>query len=74
MVSERIDDSSYSPTVLVGNRPDHFGSCGNSPFEGGIRVRDHQEQSDRSTAERLGAKVEMLRRLVGDPEFGPSHR
>ena len=73
MVSERVDDSSYSPTVLVANRPHHFGSCCDSPVECGIWVLRNQEEPNRPTAERLGAEVEVLRGLVGEPEFGSAH-
>jgi hypothetical protein len=73
MVSERIDESSYSPTVLVANRRHHFGSCCDSPVECGIRVLHDQEQPNRPTAERLGAEVEVVRGLVGEPESGAAH-
>ncbi len=39
MVSERIDDSSYSPTMLVAHRPHEGGSGGDRLFERDIWVQ-----------------------------------
>ena len=42
MVPERIDDSSYSPTMLVAHRPHDGRSGGNSPFECGVWILQNQ--------------------------------
>src|SRR6266542_511738 len=74
MVAERIDDSSYPPTILVADGPNHGGSRCDGPFEGGIRIFHDHQNSNRTTAERLGAEVMVLRRLIGKPEFGCPYR
>src|SRR4051794_4420831 len=74
MMSERIDDSSYAPLILIGDWPDLFGACSNGPIEGDIRIFDDHDYPNRTSAERLGTEVEILRRLVGEPELGSFHR
>src|SRR4029453_10898910 len=70
MVSERIDDSSYAPTMLVVDGPYHSGSCRHSPFESRIGIFHDHDYPHRTAAERLRTEVEGLRCLVGQPEFG----
>jgi hypothetical protein len=73
MVSERINDSSYAPTVLIADWPNHSGARRYSPFESGIRIFHGHHHPHRTTAESLGAEVQMLRRFVGQPEFAAAH-
>ncbi len=68
MMFERIDDSSYAPTMLVADGPNHCGSSCDSPFESGIRIFHDHHYPHRTAAERPGAEVEVLRRFVGEPE------
>jgi hypothetical protein len=68
MVPERIDNSSYAPTVLIADGPNDCSSCCDSPIESGIRIFHNPHHPHRTTAERLWAKVEVLGRLVGEPE------
>lgn len=74
MVSERIDDSSHSPAVLVADRRHYFRSCCKSPFECRVWIFYDHQHPHRATAQRVGAEVGMFGRLVRDPEFGSSQR
>src|ERR1700682_4577317 len=69
MVPEWIDDSPYTPTVLVADGPNNCRSCRDNPIENDIRISHNHQYPHRTTAERLGAEVEVLWRLVGQPEF-----
>src|SRR5580704_7626797 len=74
MVSIRIDDSSYAPTMLIADRPNDGGSGCHGPFEKAIRIVHGHHHPDRATTQRLGAKIEVFRRLVGKPELGAFYR
>lgn len=74
MVSEGIDNSSYAPAVwLVADGPNDGGSRCDGPFESGIRIVNDQHHPHRTTAKGLGAEIQVLRRLVSEPEFGVPH-
>src|SRR5216684_1318368 len=74
VMSEGIDDSSYTPTILVCDGPNHGGSRRDGTCEGRIRVFHDHHHPDRAASEGLGAEVQVLRGLVGDPEFGFTDR
>src|SRR6266542_4953161 len=74
MVSERIDNSSYAPAVwLIFDGPNAGGSCFDGLFESGIRIVHGHHHPHRTTAQRLGTEIQVLRRLVSEPEFGFPH-
>src|SRR5262245_49785155 len=74
MVAKGINDASNAPAIaLIRDRPDYRGSGGDGPVEDGVRILDGQHHPRRTTAEGLRTEVEMLRRLVGEPELGPVH-
>src|ERR1017187_1870584 len=59
--------------MLVADGPNHGGSCRDGPLESGIRIFHDHHHPHRTTAKRLGAEVEVFRRLVSEPEFGCPH-
>jgi hypothetical protein len=70
MVPERIDDSSDAPIVLIADGPNYCGSCRDCAFENRIWILHNHHHPNRAATEGLGAKVEVLGGLVGEPEFG----
>src|ERR1700692_3104548 len=69
MVSERIDNSSEAPAILVADGPDNGGSrCGGS-VAGGIGILHRHHHAHRTTAERFRTEVRVLWRFVRDPKF-----
>src|SRR5438132_39357 len=66
--------TSLPPAILIADGPNHLGSRCDGPFESGIRIFHDHDHPRRTPAERLGAEVEVFRRLVSDPEFGSAHR
>jgi len=73
MVSEWIDDSSHAPTILVSHRPDDRSSCCNGSLESGVRIVDGHHHSNRTSAKRLGAEIQMFWRLIREPKLGVTY-
>jgi len=75
MVSERIDNAPHTPTVwLVGDGRNGGASGSNGLLENGIRIIDDHDDPHSAAAQRLRAEIQVLRRLIGNPEFGFLHR
>jgi hypothetical protein len=72
MMAERISDSADSPAIwLVRHGRNCFGSGLDRPVEEGVGVLDNDHHADGAAAQRLGAEVQMLGRLIRQPELGP---
>ena len=75
MMPERINDSSNPPAVmLIGNRPNNFGTRRHRPGKNCIRIFHHQNHTGRTPTQRLRAEIRMTRRFVRQPKLGPTHR
>ena len=70
MMAKWVDDAADSPPVLILNWPHDRGAGRNCPLECGVGIFHNHQQTYRSASKRLGAEVEVLRRLVGQPELG----
>src|SRR2546422_10913069 len=73
-MTEGVDDTCYAPAVLVSDGPDFSCPCSNGAAKRSIRVLHGQHDADRTSTERFGAEVEVLGRLVSNPEVGPCDR
>src|SRR6185503_18623210 len=74
VVTEWILNAPDAPTVvLIAHGPNHRGPRRDGSLERRVRIFDNQNHPDRTAPERLRAEVEMLGRLVGDPELGAVH-
>src|SRR5262245_5334476 len=70
VMAERIEQTTDPPAVFVAHGP-YFGSSGRDRLRehrGGIVHHQHEPRG--APAERLRAEIEMVRRLVSDPEPG----
>jgi len=56
--------------VFIAGRPNGSGPCRYGPIESGIRIANDHDHPHGTTAQRLRAEIQVLRRLVGDPKFG----
>src|SRR5579863_4705736 len=69
MMPKWIDNASNSPSVmLVFHRPDNLRSCSHSSRKNGVRVGGDQHHPYGSPAQRLGTKIQILRRFAGNPK------
>src|SRR5438105_6533052 len=74
MVSEWIANAPETPAIFIGNRHDLCGACRNGPRLHGRRIFYDHQHSYRASTQRFGTEVEMLRRLLSDPELRAVHR
>lgn len=74
MVPEGVGDASDAPMIgLVGDRPDDRGSGGNGAVEDSVGIVDCENDADGASVEAFGAEIEVLGRLVSEPEIGSSN-
>lgn len=74
VVTERIDNASDAPAVgLIGDRMDGFCAGANRTVERGIGIPNHHHHSHRAAAQAFRAEIEVLGRLIRNPEFGCAH-
>lgn len=74
MMSEGIDHAADSPAVLlIGDRPNNRSAGCDRPIEYRIRIIGNQHHPYRTSSNRRGAEIQMLRRFVGQPEYGVIH-
>ena len=71
VVAGGIDEAADAPAVvLVGDRPDDFGSGGDGAVEDNVGIVDGENEADGRAAEGFGAEILVLRGFFGDPELG----
>jgi hypothetical protein len=61
----------HTPTIgLVNHRLNDCGSRCNRLLESGVWIRDDHYHSDRTTAKRLGAEIQVFWRFIRQPKSG----
>lgn len=70
MMTEGIDDSSQTPSIVIADRPNHFRSRSNSSIERRIRIVYHHHHARRAASQGFRAEILVLGRLVRDPKIG----
>src|ERR1700730_8642210 len=71
---ERIDDPSEAPSILIADGRDYLCPRYDSLSEGHIWILHNHHHPRGATSERFRAEIQVLWRLVCDPESGPSNR
>src|SRR6185369_8793512 len=73
-MSERIDNTSEPPSVVVSDRHYLFCSRGYGAGKDGVRIGNDQDHPGGTAIEGLGAEVMMLWRFIRQPELCPVDR
>src|SRR6185369_3287149 len=74
VMSERIDNTSEPPSVVVSDRHYLFRTRGYGSSKDGVRIRNDQDHPGGTAIEGLGAEVMMLWRFIRQPELCPVDR
>jgi len=74
MVPVGIDHPSEPPAILISHRYDYLRPRPDCTLKSSVGIGHDHHHPYRSSAERLGAEVLVLRRLVCHPELGTFYR
>src|ERR1700736_4662112 len=69
MMSEGIDHSAQTPTIVVSHEPTYRCSGSDGSLESRIRIVHDHHYAHGTATQRLGAKMRVLRRFVREPKF-----